>query len=78
MKRDFGAELQNYLLLKKLEYKRKKKAQSKEENKGSESDEDEEKEGQKKVHERGPLIDENVNVKICDLGNGCWTHFHFT
>ncbi len=31
-----------------------------------------------KTHERGPLIDENVKVKICDLGNGCWTHFHFT
>lgn len=31
-----------------------------------------------KFHERGPQIDENVNVKICDLGNGCWTHFHFT
>lgn len=33
---------------------------------------------QKKFHERGPLIDEDVKVKICDLGNGCWTHFHFT
>lgn len=31
-----------------------------------------------KFHERGPLVDENVFVKICDLGNGCWTHFHFT
>lgn len=31
-----------------------------------------------KYHERGPLIDENVFVKICDLGNGCWTHYHFT
>lgn len=30
------------------------------------------------MHERGPLIDENVRVKICDLGNGCWTHYHFT
>jgi serine/threonine-protein kinase SRPK3 len=24
------------------------------------------------------LIDENVRVKICDMGNGCWTHHHFT
>ena len=27
---------------------------------------------------RGPKIDENVLVKICDMGNGCWTHHHFT
>lgn len=27
---------------------------------------------------RGPKIDENVQVKICDMGNGCWTHHHFT
>lgn len=25
----------------------------------------------------GPLIDEDINAKICDLGNGCWTHYHF-
>ena len=30
------------------------------------------------MHERGPLADENINLKICDLGNGCWTHHHFT
>jgi len=29
------------------------------------------------MHERGPLIDENISLKICDLGNGCWTHHHF-
>lgn len=27
---------------------------------------------------RGPKLDENVMVKICDMGNGCWTHHHFT
>ena len=29
------------------------------------------------VNVKGPLIDEKINCKICDLGNGCWTHFHF-
>lgn len=29
------------------------------------------------VNVKGPLIDETINCKICDLGNGCWTHFHF-
>lgn len=33
------------------------------------------KEGQKP---KGPLADEKIQVKICDLGNGCWTHYHFT
>ena len=32
----------------------------------------------KNMHERGPLADENISLKICDLGNGCWTHHHFT
>ena len=27
---------------------------------------------------RGRKIDEKVMVKICDMGNGCWTHHHFT
>ena len=26
----------------------------------------------------GPKIDEDVKLKICDLGNGCWTHHHFS
>ena len=29
------------------------------------------------VNVKGPLIDEDINCKICDLGNGCWTHYHF-
>jgi len=27
---------------------------------------------------RGPLLDENVWLSICDMGNGCWTFHHFT
>ena len=27
---------------------------------------------------RGPRIGEDVQVKICDMGNGCWTYHHFT
>ncbi len=27
---------------------------------------------------RGPGLDENVNVKICDMGNACWFHHHFS
>ena len=25
-----------------------------------------------------PLLTENVKIKIADLGNGCWTHHHFS
>lgn len=31
-----------------------------------------------KITKRGPKIDENVNLAIVDMGNGCWTHHHFT
>lgn len=27
---------------------------------------------------RGRKLDNKVMVKICDMGNGCWTHHHFT
>jgi serine/threonine protein kinase len=27
---------------------------------------------------RGPKLDKSVRVQICDMGNGCWTHHHFT
>ena len=33
---------------------------------------------EEKSKRRGPKIDENVSVKICDMGNGCWTYHHFT
>lgn len=31
-----------------------------------------------KTSSKGPKIDEKVRLKICDLGNGCWTHHHFS
>lgn len=31
-----------------------------------------------KGKKRGPGIDENVKVKIVDLGNACWLHHHFS
>jgi hypothetical protein len=31
-----------------------------------------------KGKKRGPGIDENVKVKIVDLGNACWFHHHFS
>ena len=31
-----------------------------------------------KGKKRGPGLDENVNVKIVDLGNACWYHHHFS
>ena len=37
-----------------------------------------EKSFEEKNKKRGPQIDENVRIKICDLGNGCWTFHHFT
>ena len=33
---------------------------------------------QDKGKKRGPGIDENVKVKIVDLGNACWFHHHFS
>jgi serine/threonine protein kinase len=31
-----------------------------------------------KGKKRGPGLDENVKVKIVDLGNACWYHHHFS
>lgn len=31
-----------------------------------------------KGKKRGPGIDDNVNVKIVDMGNACWFHHHFS
>lgn len=33
---------------------------------------------QQNKKKRGPKLDDNVTVKICDMGNGCWTYHHFT
>jgi hypothetical protein len=27
---------------------------------------------------RGKKLDESLKLKICDLGNGCWTYHHFS
>ena len=67
--RDFAAEIEQYFALKKLREQQKltrKDQKAKQEKEGA------------KMHERGPLADENISLKICDLGNGCWTHHHFT
>ena len=31
-----------------------------------------------KGKKRGPQLDENVNVKVVDLGNACWFNHHFS
>lgn len=36
------------------------------------------KSAQDKGKKRGPGVDENVKVKIVDLGNACWFHHHFS
>jgi serine/threonine-protein kinase SRPK3 len=34
--------------------------------------------GNDRGKKRGPGLDENVKVKIVDLGNACWFHHHFS
>ena len=72
--RDFRHEITEYLTFKKK--KAQLKASQVEAQKAAEEGKAEE--SKDPSHERGPLIDDKVKVKICDLGNGCWTHFHFT
>jgi len=31
-----------------------------------------------KATRRGPKLGEDLRLKICDLGNGCWTYHHFS
>ena len=31
-----------------------------------------------RANKRGMKIDESVRLKICDLGNGCWTYHQFS
>ena len=66
MTRDFNTEVQEYLEGKQLQSQIKAKKKQKLEMQA------------KNMHERGPLATENIMLKICDLGNGCWTHHHFT
>jgi len=66
MKRDFNAEITTYLENKQMRAEQKAKKRQKAEM------------AAKNMHERGPLATEKIMLKICDLGNGCWTHHHFT
>lgn len=67
--RDFKTEVQNYFMLKQEQFNRKQQLQS-----GIYEDNERTDRGV----DRGPLIDETAVCRICDLGNGCWTHYHFT
>lgn len=31
-----------------------------------------------KAKRRGPKLTEELRLKVCDLGNGCWTYHHFS
>lgn len=33
---------------------------------------------EEKAEKRGKKLNENMKLKICDLGNGCWTYHHFS
>ena len=60
--RDFPREIQEYLHLKAKQGNVEEKPKKLADN----------------MHQRGPLATEDIKLKICDLGNGCWTHHHFT
>lgn len=48
------------------------------EDRDDEDEEDDEELKPEQLTKRGRKLDEKVLVKICDMGNGCWTHHHFT
>ena len=87
LERNFGYEIQEYIMMRKELLKRKIKLQSgeidpddlKSDNDPHKGKDKREIELSKKqlVNVTGPMIDEDINTKICDLGNGCWTHYHF-
>jgi len=87
VERNFNYEIQEYFALRKELRKRKFQLMnadsSQDQNTDTKSrliDQDpKQKELAKKqgVNVKGPLIDEEINCKLCDLGNGCWTHYHF-
>ena len=33
---------------------------------------------EERANKRGKKLDETMKLKICDLGNGCWTYHHFS
>ncbi|PCI31047.1 hypothetical protein COB52_00490 [Candidatus Kaiserbacteria bacterium] len=39
---------------------------------------DDEEEQRIKAEKRGPKLSKDFNLKVCDLGNGCWTYHHFS
>lgn len=39
---------------------------------------EEDKEQEIRAAKRGPKLSNNFRLKICDLGNGCWTYHHFS
>lgn len=49
-----------------------------EKSEGKTDDKAEAKEKEEPVIAGGNKIDEDVKIKICDLGNGCWRHHHFS
>lgn len=69
MTRNFREEVETYLAMRKKRIAEKKKRAS---------DKADQEQKEKGMHERGPLAREDIMLKICDLGNGCWTHHHFT
>lgn len=48
------------------------------ENAAASKEEEDAGEKEKEELKRGPRIGNDVQVKICDMGNGCWTYHHFT
>ncbi len=46
--------------------------------KGLLEDINQEEDEEEKDKVRGPKLDKHSMVKICDMGNGCWTYKHFT
>ena len=84
LERNFGYEIQEYFMLKKEIKKRKMQLMNGEavddnpESRNRELDSKQQELLKKQmVNVKGPLIDEDIDCKICDLGNGCWTHYHF-
>lgn len=69
LEEDFGLEIEEYLQKKILQKKQPESAQI--------ANQAPEEEKQKLPRVKNPIT-ENVQVKIVDLGNGCWTYHHFT
>lgn len=77
--KEYSYKLQSYIkeknrIIHDEEYRKELIQSSKNDGKAKESDKNNLDKGKK----RGPGIDENVNVKICDMGNACWYHHHFS